>query len=56
MKETLIDKIFITVAIIGIILILFSFIMMLFSISNDDNYKCYWTTRGYICVWGSDKE
>lgn len=56
MKETLLDKIAITVAIIGIILFLVTFIMMLFDISNDDNYKCYWTTRGYICVWGSDEE
>ena len=56
MKETLQNKIAITVAIIGIILFLVTFIVILFDISNDDNYKCYWTTRGYICVFGSDKE
>lgn len=56
MKETLLSKIALAINIIALILILFVFIMMLFSISNDDNYKCYLTTRGYICVWGSDKE
>ena len=56
MKETLQNKIAITVAIIGIILFWVTFIVILFDISNDDNYKCYWTTRGYICVLGSDKE
>ena len=56
MKETLINKIALAINIIILILILFAFIMMLFGISNDDNYKCYWTTRGYICVFGSDEE
>lgn len=57
MDETLLrDKIVITVAIIGIILFWVTLIAILFDISNDDNYKCYWTTRGYICVFGSDEE
>lgn len=54
-KDTL-EKIAITVAIIGTILFWVTIIVILFDISNDDNYKCYWTTRGYICVLGSDKE
>lgn len=56
MKEKLLDKIFITLGFIGILIFFVTFVMMLFSISNDDNYKCYWTTRGYICVFGSDEE
>lgn len=56
MKETHLDKIALAIHIIALILILFAFTMILFSISNDDNYKCYWTTRGYICVLGSDEE
>ena len=55
-KKDTVEKIVITIAIIGIILFWVTFIVMLFDISNDDNYKCYWTTRGYICVFGSDKE
>ena len=55
-EEELQNKITITVAIIGIILFWVIVIVMLFDISNDDNYKCYRTTRGYICVYGSDKE
>lgn len=54
-EEELQNKITITVAIIGIILFWVTIIVILFDISNDDNYKCYWTTRGYICVLGSDK-
>lgn len=56
MKETLLNKIAIAINIIAVILILFSIIMISFGISNDDNYKCYLTTRGYICVFGSDEE
>ena len=55
-KEDTLDKIVITIGIITIILFWVTFIVILFDISDDDNYKCYWTTRGYICVLGSDKE
>ena len=56
MKEKLLIKIAIAINIVAVILIMFSFIMMLFGVSNDDDYKCYLTTRGYICVFGSDEE
>lgn len=55
-EEDTLDKIVTTIGIITIILFWVTFIVILFDISNDDNYKCYWTTRGYICVLGSDKE
>ena len=56
MNKTL-DKIHIIILIIAIALFLYSIIGLLFlNVTDNKNYKCYWTTRGYICVLGSDKE
>ena len=57
MKKQMINKIMIIILGVTIALFLYSIIGLLFlNVTDNSDYKCYWTTRGYICVFGGDEE